>query len=226
MTRVFDITLSLVALIILCPLLLTIALILKFTGEGEVFYVQERIGLNERPFGLLKFATMVKNSPHIGTGTITVRDDPRVLPVGRVLRKTKVNELPQLWNVLIGDMSVIGPRPLTQNHFAHYLPELRKIIGSVSPGLSGVGSIVFRDEERLLSNAEDPKNYYRTEIAPYKALVEVWFVENRGIWLYLKCIFLTILVIIKPSPKVVSAAFKDLPQPQGQLKLDLERRIS
>ena len=222
MIRIFDVVLSLAALIILCPLLLPIALILRFTGEGEVFYIQERIGSNERPFGLFKFATMLKNSPQIGTGTITVRDDPRVLPVGRILRKTKINELPQLLNVLIGDMSVIGPRPLTQNHFVHYAPELRKTIGSARPGLSGVGSIVFRDEERLLSDKEDPKNYYRTEIAPYKALLEVWFVRNRGIWLYLKCIFLTIWVVINSSSNVASAAFKDLPQPQGQLKLDLE----
>ena len=222
MTRIFDIVLSLAALIILCPLLFPIVLILRFTGEGEVFYIQERIGSNELPFGLFKFATMLKNSPHIGTGTITVRHDPRVLPVGRILRKTKINELPQLLNVLIGDMSVIGPRPLTQNHFVHYAPELRKTIGSVRPGLSGVGSIVFRDEERLLSDKEDPKHYYRTEIAPHKALLEAWFVENRSIWLYLKCIFLTIWVVINSSSKVASAAFKDLPQPQGQLKLDLE----
>lgn len=222
MIRIFDIVLSLAALITFCPLLLPIALILRFTGEGEVFYVQERIGSNEQPFGLFKFATMLKNSPQIGTGQITVRNDPRVLPVGRILRKTKINELPQLLNVLIGDMSIIGPRPLTQNHFAHYVPELRKTIGSVRPGLSGVGSIVFRDEERLLSDKEDPKNYYRTEIAPHKALLEVWFVENRGIWLYLKCIFLTIWVVINSSSNVASPAFKDLPQPQGQLKLDLE----
>lgn len=225
MIRTFDLILSLIALVILCPLLLPVAFILRFTGEGEVFYVQERIGLHERPFGLFKFATMLKNSPHIGTGTITVRNDPRVLPVGRILRKAKVNELPQLLNVLIGDMSVIGPRPLTQNHFGHYLPELRKTIASVRPGLSGVGSIVFRDEERLLSDKEDPKDYYRTEIAPYKALLEAWFVENRGIWLYLKCIFVTIWVVINSSSNLAVAAFKDLPQPQGQLKLDLEGPI-
>ena len=222
MTRVCDIVLALLALTILCPLLLPVAAILRLTGEGEIFFVQERIGLNERPFGLFKFATMLKDSPHIGTGTITVRNDPRVLPVGRILRKTKINELPQLLNVLIGDMSVIGPRPLTQNHFLHYAPEVRKTIGSVRPGLSGIGSIVFRDEERLLSDKEDPQNYYRTEIAPYKALLEVWFVYNRGIWLYLKCIFLTIWVVINSSSNVAYAVFKDLPQPQGQLKLDIE----
>ena len=138
MTRLCDIVLALIALIILCPLLLPVVLVLRLTGEGEIFYVQERIGLSQRPFGLLKFATMLKNSPHMGTGTITVRNDPRVLPVGRILRKTKINELPQLLNVLAGDMSVIGPRPLTKNHFNHYSPELRDVIGSVRPGLSGL----------------------------------------------------------------------------------------
>lgn len=222
MIRICDILFSSVALIILCPLLLPIALILRLTGEGEVFFVQERIGSNERPFGLFKFATMLKNSPLMDTGTITVRNDPRVLPVGRILRKTKLNEIPQLLNVLIGDMSLIGPRPLTKNHFLHYQPDRRKAIGSVRPGLSGVGSIVFRDEERLLSDKKDPTNYYRVEIAPYKALLEVWFVENRGVWLYLKCIVLTLWVVINSSSNVASKAFKDLPQPQGQLKLDLE----
>ena len=222
MIRMFDILFSTLALLVLCPLLLPIVLILRFTGEGEVFFEQERIGAGERTFGLLKFATMLKDSPNMGTGTITVRNDPRVLPFGRLLRKTKINELPQLLNVLIGDMSVIGPRPLTQNHFLHYASELRKTIGSVRPGLSGVGSIVFRDEERLLSDKEDPQNYYRTEIAPYKASVECWFVKNLSIWLYFKCIFLTIWVVINSSSNIATGAFRGLPQPQGQLKLDLE----
>ena len=222
MIRICDILLSLIALLALCPLLAPVVVILRFTGEGEVFFKQERMGANGQSFGLLKFATMLKNSPNMGTGTITVRNDPRVLPVGRLLRKTKINELPQLLNVLIGDMSIIGPRPLTENHFTHYAPELRKVIGSVRPGLSGIGSIVFRDEERLLSDKEDTKNYSRTEIAPYKALLECWFVENRSAWLYFKCIFLTCWVVINSSSNIASGAFKGLPQPQGQLRLDLE----
>ena len=222
MTRLCDIVLALIALIILCPLLLPVVLVLRLTGEGEIFYVQERIGLSQRPFGLLKFATMLKNSPHMGTGTITVRNDPRVLPVGRILRKTKINELPQLLNVLAGDMSVIGPRPLTKSHFNHYSPELRDVIGSVRPGLSGVGSIVFRDEERLLSDKGDPAKFYQVEIAPYKASLEVWFVENSGLWLYLKCIVVTLWVVINSSSNLAFRAFKGLPTPQGQLKLELK----
>lgn len=223
--RTLDIVFSASALVLLLPLFLPIMVILRFTGEGEIFYFQPRVGRGQNMFEVFKFATMLKNSPNMGTGTITVRSDPRVLPVGGLLRKTKINELPQILNVLIGDMSLIGPRPLTSNHFDHYPHDLRKVIGSVRPGLSGVGSIVFRDEERLLSDKEDPKNYYRTEIAPYKALLEVWFVENRSVWLYFKSIFLTIWVVINPSANLSSSVFKDLPQPEGQLKLDLEGPI-
>jgi len=110
MQRFLDIVLSGLALLVLSPLLVPIAIVLKLTGEGEIFYVQKRIGLGGKPFGLLKFATMLKNSPNLGTGTVTVKGDPRVLPVGRFLRKTKLNELPQLINILRGDMSIIGPR--------------------------------------------------------------------------------------------------------------------
>lgn len=222
MTRLCDILLSLTALLILSPILLPVGFILRLTGEGEVFFVQDRVGANEQIFGLFKFATMLKNSPNLGTGTITVRNDPRVLPVGRVLRKTKINELPQLFNVLMGDMSIIGPRPLTKNHFDLYPLASRKLIGSVRPGLSGIGSIVFRDEERLLSGQEDPKSYYKSEIAPYKAELEVWFVKNRSLWLYFKCIFTTLLVVMKPSSKTALRAMKNIPSPHGRLQTDLE----
>ena len=109
MERLFDIFLSSIALIILSPLLVPIIILLKSTGEGEWFFMQKRMGKHGRLFKLIKFATMVKNSPNLGTGTVTMKQDPRVLPVGKFLRKTKINELPQLLNILLGDMSVIGP---------------------------------------------------------------------------------------------------------------------
>lgn len=222
MIRIFDVLFSLMALLCLAPLLGPVALTLRFTGEGEIFFVQKRIGINGQPFGLLKFATMLKNSPNMGTGAITVRNDPRVLPVGRILRKTKINELPQLINVLLGDMSIVGPRPLTLDHFNHYVPPVRQLVSSVAPGLSGVGSIVFRDEERLLSDQQDPSTYYKDEIAPYKADLEVWFVNNRGLWLYFKCIGVTIWAVLIPSSRIALKVFEGLPLPQGRLKADLE----
>lgn len=222
MIRILDLLISTLALMILAPILLPIVVILRLTGEGEVLYVQQRVGFAERHFGLYKFATMLKNSPNMGTGTITLRHDPRVLPVGRLLRKTKVNELPQLLNVLCGSMSLIGPRPLTDNHFKHYSKSSREAISSVKPGLSGVGSIIFRDEERLLSSKKDPSEYYKTEIAPYKAALEAWYVENRSLRLYVICVFLTAWVVLFPSSQLAYSVLKELPIPEGQLKLDLD----
>ena len=149
MKRVLDVVLSFLALLVLAPLLLPVVVILRFTGEGEVFYVQERAGLGGTSFGLYKFATMLKNSPNMGAGEITLRGDPRVLPFGKFLRKTKVNELPQLWNIFIGDMSMVGPRPMVLNTYAHYPEETRTRLNTIKPGLTGIGSIVFRDEERF-----------------------------------------------------------------------------
>jgi len=151
MKRFLDIIVAGPLLLLALPIGSVIAVVLAFTGEGEIFYAQPRIGRHGRRFRLLKFVTMVKDSPNIGTGTVTVPNDPRVLPVGRFLRKTKLNELPQLWNVLRDDMSLVGPRPLAPQDFAYYSPEIQREIVKVQPGLTGVGSIVFRDEEEVLA---------------------------------------------------------------------------
>ena len=147
MQRLLDVLLSGLALLVLSPLLVPVAIALRMTGEGEVFFIQQRVGRGGRPFGLYKFATMLKDSPNIGTGTVTVKGDPRVLPLGRLLRKTKINELPQLLNILKGDMSIIGPRPQTRRCFDAFPVRSQAAIVKVRPGLSGIGSIVFRDEE-------------------------------------------------------------------------------
>src|SRR6185369_2253365 len=118
--RFLDIFLSALALIVLSPLLVPIVIALRLTGEGEVFFIQSRVGRGGRMFGLYKFATMLKNSPNMGTGTVTLSGDPRILPLGKFLRKTKINELPQLLNILKGDMSIVGPRPQTQRCFAAF----------------------------------------------------------------------------------------------------------
>ena len=131
MERFFDILFSSIALLLLIPLSIPIILILKLTGEGEIFFQQERIGKEGHKFRLLKFATMLKNSPNIGTGTVTIQGDPRVLPVGKFLRKTKINELPQLINIFVGNMSVIGPRPLTVENFKSYTTKTQNIVNKV-----------------------------------------------------------------------------------------------
>lgn len=213
MQRFLDILFSGLALLVLSPLLVPIAIALRLTGEGEVFFMQQRVGLGGRPFGLYKFATMLKDSPNIGTGTVTLKDDPRVLPLGKFLRKTKINELPQLLNILKGDMSIVGPRPQTRRCFDAFPPESQAAIVQVRPGLSGVGSIVFRDEEELMHASAEPEKLYDTVIMPYKGRLEQWYVEHQGLWIYLSCIFATAWVILFPSSSMLRRIFPSLPPP-------------
>ena len=168
MTRFFDILFCIIALIIFSPLFLIISLILKFSGEGEILYLQKRVGTLGKPFNLIKFATMLKNSPNMDLGTLTIKNDPRILKIGRFLRDTKINELPQLINILIGDMSIIGPRPLTNIAFESYSIEIQNLLKDTRPGLSGIGSIIFREEEKILSLVDDPINFHLKIISSYK----------------------------------------------------------
>ena len=173
MIRIFDIIFSMIALLLLMPVFVPVTFLLLFTGERQVFYFQERVGKNGKKINLIKFATMLKNSPNIGTANITILDDPRVLPFGKFLRKSKINELPQLYNILIGDMSIVGPRPLTKDNFDLYSDAIKTGILSVRPGLTGVGSILFRDEEAILGQETDPVKFYANYIAPYKGELEL-----------------------------------------------------
>lgn len=219
MIRILDLALATVALVLLAPILVPTALILAVTGEGEVFYKQVRVGKGGVKFSLLKFATMLRNSPSIGTGSITVRDDPRVLPVGKFLRKTKINELPQLINILRGEMSLIGPRPLTDDTFSFYSETQKQLIKSVLPGLSGVGSIVFRDEESLMQKVGNPREFYANKISPYKGELELWYVRNRSLSTYIKCILLTIWVVIRPRSALPRRVLQGLPPAPAELSV-------
>jgi len=221
MERFFDILFSSVALFVLSPLLIPIVIILKFSGEGEVFFSQERIGKDGKLFKLFKFATMLKDSPSLGTGTVTMRDDPRVLPVGKFLRKTKINELPQIFNIFIGDMSIIGPRPLTHQTFSSYAETTQSIIMQVRPGLSGVGSIIFRGEEDIMHGTNASVEFYNNFIAPFKGALEEWFVTNKSLYIYFMAIFITAWVVLFPKTKVPWVVFKGLPRPPKELKLAL-----
>jgi lipopolysaccharide/colanic/teichoic acid biosynthesis glycosyltransferase len=217
MQRIFDIFFSALALLVLSPLLLPIAIVLRLTGEGEIFFLQSRVGLGGKPFNLYKFATMLKNSPSIGTGTVTVKNDPRILPMGHFLRKTKINELPQLLNILFGHMSVIGPRPQTQRCFEAFTAASQAAIIQVRPGLSGIGSIIFRDEENLLHGQTDSVRFYDEVIAPYKGALEEWYVVHQGLWTYFMLIGLTVWVVLFPQSGWVWRVFASLPLPPMQL---------
>lgn len=211
--RVLDLIISLLALIILFPLFVFCIIILRFTGEGEIFYLQERLGYLNSKFFIIKFATMLKNSPKIGSGSITVRNDPRVLPFGRFLRKTKINELPQIFNVIKGEMSIVGPRPQMQVDFQKFPKEFRDDIYKSKPGITGIGSIVFRDEEEWISNHEGDKHvFYEEKIAPYKTELELWYLNNKSMFVDIKLIILTALVIIYPKINLLDIFFKSLPK--------------
>jgi lipopolysaccharide/colanic/teichoic acid biosynthesis glycosyltransferase len=210
--RFFDFIFSAVLIVVLLPILIPIMIGLKLTGEGEIFYFQKRVGLNLQFFDIWKFATMLKNSPSIGTGTITLRDDPRVLPMGKFLRKTKINELPQIVNVLNGSMSFVGPRPLVKKDADRYTDEQKQLIYSSKPGITGIGSVIFRDEEAWVSASEmDPHEFYLKHITPYKAAVELWYRENKGFKTDFLILFLTGWAIIFPKNDLARRFFPNIP---------------
>jgi lipopolysaccharide/colanic/teichoic acid biosynthesis glycosyltransferase len=155
---------------------------------------------------------MLKNSPSIGAGDVTVKNDPRVLPVGHFLRKTKLNEVPQLINILVGDMSVVGPRPQTPKNFDYFPPEGKQVILSMRPGLTGIGSIVFRDEESMVEHSgKSVEECYRRFIGPYKAELEKWYRERQNMATYFLLIFITAWVIIRPHSEIYRRIWASLP---------------
>ncbi len=202
--------------------MLPIFLLLKFTGEGEIFFLQDRVGINKKKFKLIKFATMLKDSPNIGTGTVTMKDDPRILPLGNFLRRTKINELPQLINIFLGHMSVIGPRPQTPRCFDAFPQKSQDIIAQVKPGLSGIGPIIFRGEENILEGLTGTLDFYDNVISPYKGKVEAWYKDKQNLRTYFSLILLTIWVVFYPKSNLVWSIFKDLPTPPSELQSSLK----
>ena len=162
---------------------------------------------------MIKFATMLKNSPNMGTGSITLRNDPRLLPMGKFLRMTKINELPQLLNVVKGDMSLVGPRPLVTATFNAYPEDIRYRVYDSKPGITGIGAVVFRDEEELISKSTvSPHEFYQNTIAPYKGELEIWYNKRKSLWTDTQILFLTVWVILFPKSKLMYKVFGDLPQ--------------
>ena len=218
--RLFDLTVAVLSLLLLFIPMILVMIILKFTGEGEIFYLQKRLGYLNNEFKIIKFATMVKNSPNIGTGSLTLRDDPRVLPFGKFLRKSKINELPQIFNVIIGNMSIVGPRPQMKVDFDKFPSKKRNEIYKSKPGITGVGSIIFRDEEKWISNFNGDKHeFYKNKIAPYKTEVELWYYKNQSMFVDIKLIILTAWVIIFPDSNFIERIFKSLPKKPSYLQI-------
>ncbi len=190
--RFIDISFSGLAIIILSPIFIIVSILIKLTGE-DVFFFQKRIGQDETIFNLLKFTTMPKGSDKLGY--ITTSTDSRPTKLGRFLRKMKINEMPQLINVFMGDMSMIGPRPLLKVHAEIYPEDSRRKIYSMKPGLIGIGSLYFHDEDSLLASADNVDLYYKEVVMPKKAELELWYNKNWNILLDLRLLFLSFLIL-------------------------------
>ncbi len=225
--RLMDIAVSACVLMVLALPLVFVIIVLKLTGEHEAFFFQERVGFLGKIIRVTKFVTMVKDAPNLGTQDITLRNDPRVLPVGKFLRKTKLNEVPQLWNVLIGTLSLVGWRPLMPQGFAEYSQFVQQEIVKVKPGLTGIGSLVFRDEESIITRAaaegRDLRACYREDIMPYKGALEVWYVAHQGLWTDLKILFGTAIAVFRPGWTGYVNWFHDLPMPKSEIVRDTLR---
>ncbi len=223
--RLVDILASAIALAIILPLLLVIIVALRFTGNGEVFFRQERIGYKNAKFNVIKFATMYAVGAQ--DKKITINNEMTITRLGGFLRQTKLNELPQLINVLRGDMSFVGPRPLLPESFAEYPPQAQEVIYKVRPGITGLGSVVFRDEEDLVDEArkqdKDIWEFFKEVIFPYKAILEEWYYANRSFLVDFKILLLTAWTLIFPSSQMAFRILKGLPDRPKNLKIEFDK---
>ncbi|MBN1565640.1 MAG: sugar transferase [Anaerolineae bacterium] len=195
--RAFDVIFSAVGLVILAPLFLILALLVRITSPGPAFYHAQRVGKDGQAFTLIKFRTMVSGAAQQGPG-ITVANDRRVTPIGRWLRQTKLDELPQLINVLRGEMSFVGPRPEDPRYVALYTPAQRAVL-NVRPGITSQASLQYRHEEHLLKT-QDWEDVYVHQIMPAKLAIDLEYVQQATLWGDLKLIITTILDMVKSPP--------------------------
>jgi len=189
--RLFDIIFSMIILLLFLPFGLIISLLILLSGKGGIFYIQERVGKNGRPFGLLKFRTMRKDADKLGKLTVGMRD-PRITKIGYYLRKSKLDEFPQFINVLKGEMSVVGPRPEVKEYTDLYTDEQRKVL-AVKPGITDFASLEYYRENELLGNSDDPRQTYIEEIMPEKIKLNLKYIESQGLGTDLRIIGRTFL---------------------------------
>jgi len=195
--RIFDLILSSISLLILFPLLAIAAILVKLGSKGPILYKQLRVGLNERPFYIYKLRTMEVGAEQKGL-SITSAEDPRMTRVGKRLRKTKLDEMPQLFNVLKGEMSLVGPRPEVPQYVKLYTEEQKRVL-TVKPGMTDPATVYFRNEEALLSQVDDKESFYINEIMPIKLKLYLQYIENMSLLYDLKIIFLEVLALILPQ---------------------------
>jgi len=190
MKRAFDLVISALGLVMLSPMLLIAALAIKLTSPGPVFFRQERVGRGFRRFNILKFRTMVPDAPKLG-GQLTAGGDPRITPIGRLLRKTKLDELPQLFNVLKGDMSFVGPRPEVPRYVEMFRRDFEELL-AVRPGITDLASLKYRHESEILGRSSDVESTYANEILPDKISLAKEYLRRSSLWFDLNLIFKTL----------------------------------
>ena len=195
MIRFFDFILSLVGLVVLAPIFIVLAIWIKIDSKGPVFYKQVRVGQNSIDFGLFKFRSMVVDADKKGLITVGGRD-PRITRSGYFIRKYKLDELPQLINVLVGDMSLVGPRPEVRKYVNLYTDEQQKVL-SVKPGITDYASIEYMDENEILGKSSDPEKTYIEDIMPEKIKYNMKYINNKNLFEYFKIILLTVLKIVR-----------------------------
>lgn len=195
--RIFDVTASIIGLIVLLPLFIIIAILIKLNDKGPIFYKQKRMGQNFKPFELLKFRTMVVNADKIGPA-VTKDGDPRITKIGKFLRKTKLDELPQLWNVIRGDMSIVGPRPEVEKYIQYYENDYKEIL-KVRPGITDYATIKFRNEEEILSKYDDTESAYIKYVLPEKIKLYKTYIKEISFFTDLKIIFWTLWRIVSKN---------------------------
>ena len=193
MKRIFDLIITIIGLFFLLPFLLLICLIILFTSKGKIFYKQKRMGKNEIPFTLFKFRTMVEGADRKGLLTVGMNDS-RITPVGFFLRKYKLDELPQLLNIIKGDMSLVGPRPEVEKYTSLYDAEQKKVL-SIKPGLTDYASIKYKNENEILAKFDNPEKGYIEQIMPDKLKLNLEYINNRNLWMDIKINFATIFKI-------------------------------
>jgi lipopolysaccharide/colanic/teichoic acid biosynthesis glycosyltransferase len=218
MKRTFDVLVAAAALVVLSPVLLLISLLVKLSSPGPVLFRQERVGWHFRTFRICKFRTMVVDAPRRGK-PITVGDDPRITRIGKILRKTKMDELPQLINVLLGDMSLVGPRPEVPTYVELYRRDYETVL-RVRPGVTDLASLEYRDEAAVLARAADPEHEYRTRVLPEKLRLAKEYVEHGSFLFDLRIIARTAWILLSDRlPRRRKAAGEPC-KPAGQQHLE------
>ena len=211
--RALDFVFSLFALVALSPIFLVTALWNLMTGEHQILYRQVRVGRAGKQFEILKFATMLKDSPNMANGGFVESGDTRLLPLGAFLRKTKINELPQIINVLRGDLSLVGFRPLVKASYNTAVDIGGLSTYTIQPGITSLASIVFRNEEKILADvsARERQHFYETEILPKKVVMDQWWKENKSVYNYLVLIVLTVFALFLPYQLLPLKLLTNLP---------------